>query len=180
MISDREQIPPTNVGQSSVLPVRLRFNRREETTWHFCFSTSLPFRSSGVTITSKSSVPCVDSPPGVAPHSSTIARPADSTVHGVATHPARHSSRSSRLEGVRWPYSHALRTTQTYSTDFVRASRYDTTSTPRSTAPLLTRDRSLSRVSVSAVHRSPNGSEQRRDTTRVRLFRHSRCREVIN
>jgi hypothetical protein len=133
-----------------------------------------------VTITSKSSVPCVDSPPGVAPHSSTIARPADSTVHGVATHPARHSSRSSRLEGVRWPYSHALRTTQTYSTDFVRASRYDTISTPRSTAPLLTRDRSLSRVSVSAVHRSPNGSEQRRDTTRVRLFRHSRCREVIN
>lgn len=181
MISDREQIPPTNVGQSGVLPVRLRFNRREETTWHFCFSTSLPFRSSGVTITSKSSVPCVDSPPGVAPHSSTIARPADSTVHGVATHPARHSSRSSRLKGVRWPYSHALRTAQTYSTDFVPGSGCDAISTPRSTAPLLTRDRSLSRVSaVSAVHRSPNGSEQRRDTTRVRLFRHSRCREVIN
>ncbi|ESS05193.1 MAG: hypothetical protein A07HR67_00175 [uncultured archaeon A07HR67] len=148
--SDREQILPTDVGQFSVLAVRLRFNPREETTWHSYFSTSLPFRSSGVTIISKSSVPCVNSPPGVAPSSSTIARPADSTVQVVATHPARHSSRSFRLEAVRWPYSRAPRTTQRYSTDFVRASRYDTISTPRSTDPLLTRDRSLSRVSVTS------------------------------
>lgn len=166
MISDREQIPPTDIGRSSVLPVRLRFNRREETTWHFCFSTSLPFRSSGVTITSKSSVPCVDSPPGVAPNSSTIARPADSTVHVVATHPARHSSRSSRLEGVRWPYSHVLRTTQTYSTDFVRASRYDTISTPRSTSPLLTRDRGLSLYLLYQPYTVTDRTAQSRERTR--------------